>query len=154
MKLLVAVDGSPASLRAVNMAIEFAGGRQSASVILLTVQNPTVLGPDTGLMLAAWTEEEEERAGEEALKEAVAKCQAAGIQFTTRNERGVPAGIQFTTRNERGVPAVMIDQVARQENVDHIIMGSRGLGSVRGLLVGSVATKVLHLVNVPVTIVK
>jgi nucleotide-binding universal stress UspA family protein len=140
MKLLVAVDGSPASLRAVNMAIEFAGGRQSASVILLTVQNPTVLGPDTGLMLAAWTEEEEERAGEEALKEAVAKCQAAGIQFTTRNERGVPA--------------VMIDQVARQENVDHIIMGSRGLGSVRGLLVGSVATKVLHLVNVPVTIVK
>jgi nucleotide-binding universal stress UspA family protein len=140
MKLLVAVDGSPASLRAVNMAIEFAGGRQPASVILLTVQNPTVLGPDTGLMLAAWTEEEEERAGEEALKEAVAKCQAAGIQFTTRNERGVPA--------------VMIDQVARQENVDHIIMGSRGLGSVRGLLVGSVATKVLHLVNVPVTIVK
>ena len=140
MKLLVAVDGSPASLRAVNMAIEFAGGRQSASVILLTVQNPTMLGPDTGLMLAAWTEEEEERAGEEALKEAVAKCQAAGIQFTTRNERGVPA--------------VMIDQVARQENVDHIIMGSRGLGSVRGLLVGSVATKVLHLVNVPVTIVK
>jgi nucleotide-binding universal stress UspA family protein len=140
MKLLVAVDGSPASLRAVNMAIEFAGGRQPASVILLTVQNPTMLGPDTGLMLAAWTEEEEERAGEEALKEAVAKCQAAGIQFTTRNERGVPA--------------VMIDQVARQENVDHIIMGSRGLGSVRGLLVGSVATKVLHLVNVPVTIVK
>ena len=140
MKLLVAVDGSPASLRAVNMAIEFAGGRQPASVILLTVQNPTMLGPDTGLMLAAWTEEEEERAGEEALKEAVAECQAAGIQFTTRNERGVPA--------------VMIDQVARQENVDHIIMGSRGLGSVRGLLVGSVATKVLHLVNVPVTIVK
>jgi nucleotide-binding universal stress UspA family protein len=140
MKLLVAVDGSPASLRAVNMAIEFAGGRQPASVILLTVPNPTMLGPDTGLMLAAWTEEEEERAGEEALKEAVAKCQAAGIQFTTRNERGVPA--------------VMIDQVARQENVDHIIMGSRGLGSVRGLLVGSVATKVLHLVNVPVTIVK
>ena len=140
MKLLVAVDGSPASLRAVNLAVEFARGRQPASVILLTVQNPAMLGPDIGLMAAAWAEDEEERAGEDALKEAVTACQAGGIQFTTQNERGAPAA--------------MIDQVARQENVDHIIMGSRGLGSVRGLLVGSVATKVLHLVDVPVTIVK
>ncbi len=91
-------------------------------------------------MLAAWTEEEEERAGEEALRDAIAACQAAGVHFTTRSERGVPA--------------VTIDEIARQEKVDHIVMGTRGLGSVRGLLVGSVATKVLHLVDVPVTLVK
>lgn len=140
MRLLVAVDGSPASLRAVNLAIGFARAQQRASIILLTVQNPTMLGPDTGLMLAAWTEEEEERAGEGALQEAVAACQAADVPFTARSERGAPAAT--------------IDQIAREENVDHIIMGTRGLGSVRGLLVGSVATKVLHLVDVPVTLVK
>jgi nucleotide-binding universal stress UspA family protein len=33
-------------------------------------------------------------------------------------------------------------------------MGTRGLGGVRGLLRGSVATHVLHLVDVPVTLVK
>ena len=32
-------------------------------------------------------------------------------------------------------------------------MGTRGLGSISGLLLGSVATKVLHLVKVPVTLV-
>lgn len=139
-KLLVAVDGSPASLRAVDFACEFAKGRPQASVTLLTVQNPAMLGPDTGLMLAAWTEEEEERAGEEALKDAIAACQAVGIHFTARSERGAPAA--------------MIDEIAREERADHIVMGTRGLGSVRGLLVGSVATKVLHLVDVPVTLVK
>ena len=140
MKFLVAVDGSPASLRAVNLAIEFTTVRQQASMILLNVQNLTMLGPGIGIMTAAWIEEEEERTGEEALKGPVAACQAAGVLFTARCERGAPAAT--------------IDQIARKENVDHIIMGTRGLGSIRGLLVGSVATQVLHLVDVPVTLVK
>jgi nucleotide-binding universal stress UspA family protein len=33
-------------------------------------------------------------------------------------------------------------------------MGTRGLGRVSGLLLGSVATKVLHLTKVPVTLAK
>jgi nucleotide-binding universal stress UspA family protein len=42
---------------------------------------------------------------------------------------------------------------------DQIIMGTRGLGAggvaaISGLLLGSIATKVLHLVDVPVTLVK
>lgn len=139
MKFLVAVDGSPASLRAVNLAIEFATGRD-ASLILLNVQNLVMLGPSTGLMAAAWIEEEEEGAGKEALKSAVAACQAAGVPFTARSERGAPAAT--------------IDQITREESIDHIVMGTRGLGSIRGLLVGSVATQVLHLVEVPVTLVK
>jgi nucleotide-binding universal stress UspA family protein len=131
MKFLVAVDGSPASLRAVNLPIKFTMERQQASMILLNVQNLAMLGltEGAGIMLAAWIEEEEERAGEEALKGAVATCQAAGVMFTARSEKGAPAAT--------------IDQIAREENVDHIIMGTRGLGSIRGLLVGSVATQVL-----------
>jgi nucleotide-binding universal stress UspA family protein len=139
MKFLVAVDGSPASLRAVHLAIEFAI-RRDASLILLNVQNLVMLGPGTELMGTAWIEGESASACEDALRAAVATCQAAGVPFTTMSERGIPAAT--------------IDQITRDENVDHIIMGTRGLGSVRGLLVGSVATQVLHLVEVPVTLVK
>jgi nucleotide-binding universal stress UspA family protein len=142
MKLLVPVDGSPAALRALKLAIEWARDRQQCSIILLNVQNLAMLNLSeaAGIMATAWIEEEEERAAEEALKSAVAACQAAGVPFTVRSERGGPAAI--------------IDRIAREEKVDHIIMGTRGLGSIRGLLLGSVATQVLHLVDVPVTLVK
>jgi nucleotide-binding universal stress UspA family protein len=139
MKFLVAVDGSPASLRAVHLAIEFAI-RRDASLILLNVQNMVMLGPGTELMAAEWIEEETEGACEDALRSSVVACQAARVPFTVKRARGAPAAT--------------IDQITRQENVDHIIMGTRGLGSMRGLLVGSVATQVLHLVEVPVTLVK
>ena len=139
MKFLVAVDGSPASLRAVNLAIEFAT-RREASLILLNVQNLVMLGPGTGLMAAEWIEDEAVGAGEEALKSAIAACQASGVPFTARYERGEPAAT--------------IDQITREQSIDHIVMGTRGLGSIRGLLIGSVATRVLHLVEVPVTLVK
>ena len=91
-------------------------------------------------MAAAWVEEEEDCQGEEALKGAVAAC--------------VAAGVPFDVRNERGAPAETIDRIAREDKFDHVVMGTRGLGSIRGLLVGSVATQVLHLVHVPVTLVK
>jgi aryl-alcohol dehydrogenase-like predicted oxidoreductase len=36
-------------------------------------------------------------------------------------------------------------QVAREQGIEHIVMGTRGLGSIQGLLLGSVAIKVIHL---------
>ena len=33
-------------------------------------------------------------------------------------------------------------------------MGTRGLGAVANLMIGSVATKVIHMVDVPVTLIK
>jgi nucleotide-binding universal stress UspA family protein len=44
--------------------------------------------------------------------------------------------------------------VAREKSIDHIVMGARGLGSIQGLLLGSVATKVIHLAEVPITLIK
>jgi nucleotide-binding universal stress UspA family protein len=142
MKFLVPVDGSPASLRAVDLAVTLAKERQPGSITLLNVQNQAMLNlaEGSGLMAAAWLEEEEDRQGEEALKGAVTACAAAGVPFNVRNERGVPAE--------------MIDRIARDEKIDHVVMGTRGLGSIRGLLAGSVATEVLHLIAVPVTLVK
>jgi nucleotide-binding universal stress UspA family protein len=91
-------------------------------------------------LVSAWMEEEEERLGEDALRGAIAAC--------------ADAGVRFTVRNEKGGPAETIDRIAREEKIDHIVMGTRGLGSIRGLLAGSVANQVLHLAHVPVTLVK
>jgi nucleotide-binding universal stress UspA family protein len=142
-KILVPVDGSAASIRAVRLAIDHVKAmRAEANLILVNVQNFSMFGVPEGaeIMPGTWIAEKEESAAEEALKEAVEVCREAGIGYTTRAERG-------------GVAAT-IDRVAREERVQHIFMGTRGLGGVRGLLLGSVTSQVLHLVDVPTTLVK
>jgi nucleotide-binding universal stress UspA family protein len=143
MKILVPVDGSPASIRAVGLAIEHVKALSpAASLILVNVQNFSTLGLPEGteIMPSAWIQQKEESAASEALKGAVAACREAGTNYITRSERG-------------GVAAT-IDRVAREEQVQHIFMGTRGLGGVRGLLLGSVTTQLLHLIDVPITLVK
>jgi len=140
MKILVPVDGSPASIRAVKLAVDQVRTLPEASLVLVNVQNFSGLSLPEQIMPSAWIQREEQRAADEALKDAVTTCREAGISYVTRTERG-------------GV-APTIDRVARDEHVQHIFMGTRGLGGVRGLLLGSVATQLLHLVDVPVTFVK
>jgi nucleotide-binding universal stress UspA family protein len=142
MKILVPLDGSPASIRAVRLAIEQVKAHAGASLIIVNVQNAATLGLTSGseIMPSAWIEQQGEKAATEALQEAVTTCREAGVSYVTRSKRGAIAAT--------------IDQVAREERVAHIIMGTRGLGGVRGLLLGSVGTQLLHLTAVPVTFVK
>ncbi|MFL6719096.1 MAG: universal stress protein, partial [Burkholderiaceae bacterium] len=42
----------------------------------------------------------------------------------------------------------------REHGCDEIVIGSRGLGTIGSLLVGSVASKIIHLSEVPVVLVK
>jgi nucleotide-binding universal stress UspA family protein len=53
-----------------------------------------------------------------------------------------------------GQPAQVIAHQAQELQVDLVLMGSHGRGAVSGALLGSVATKVLHLCERPVLLVK
>lgn len=63
-------------------------------------------------------------------------------------------GVEFQCYLREGEPAAVIASFARRTRCTEIIMGTRGLGRVSGLVLGSVATKVIHLTSVPVTLVK
>jgi nucleotide-binding universal stress UspA family protein len=52
-----------------------------------------------------------------------------------------------------GEPGETIAKVARQKHCGEIVLGSRGLGNLKGLILGSVTTKVIHAARVPVTVV-
>jgi nucleotide-binding universal stress UspA family protein len=138
-KILVPVDGSPASLRALDFAIKMTDQNPDTSLVLLNVQNVSAMDMAGAAMGSDW-QEAVSLASAKALKEAVGKAEAAGI------------GFKSIVRT--GQTAETIAQAAHDEGVGHIVMGTRGLGSIQGLLLGSVAMKVIHLAQVPITLLK
>ncbi|MFA4885746.1 MAG: universal stress protein [Desulfotomaculaceae bacterium] len=53
-----------------------------------------------------------------------------------------------------GNPAQDVVDFAREEGFDQIVVGSRGMGSLKGIVLGSVSSKIVHLAGCPVTVVK
>jgi nucleotide-binding universal stress UspA family protein len=64
------------------------------------------------------------------------------------------AGIAHQSHFKLGDAAEAIAEAARSHGCDAIVMGTRGLGAITGWVLGSVARKVLHLTDLPVTLVK
>ena len=141
-KILIPVDGSPASLRAVDFAIEMVAQDPSTSLVLLHVQNTRAieLAGASEAMDTEWLREAGSLASAKALKDAIGKCEHAGVAS------------EALVRT--GQIAEAVGQVAREEKVKHIVMGTRGLGGIQGLLLGSVAMQVIHLAEVPITLIK
>lgn len=139
-KLLLPMDGSPAALRAARFAAALAPQVSDLEVHLLNVQEPV----DAWEVRRFLSEEEiaamQKQRGEEALAEALAILREAGVAVVAHLEAGDVA--QTIAR--------MVGELACRQ----VVMGTHGHGAMGGLLMGSVSTKVLHLVQVPVTLVK
>jgi len=139
-RVLVPVDGSENSRRAVEFLIKFAMGRAAPQIHLLNVQPPIMSGDVYPSVTSEMVNAIHRTAGEEALKAASTLLDASKMTYSTR--------ILF------GDPAELIARFAREQGCDGIVMGTRGMGAVRNLVLGSVATKIVHLADVPVTLVK
>lgn len=141
LKLLVATDGSDNANRVTDHVIKQAGRyREPVEVHLLNVQLP-LAGVNVKLFISredlnAYYRDE----GMAALKIAREKLDAAGIK------NAFHIGV--------GDPAEVIVQYAEDKQCEQIVMGTRGLGTVSNLVLGSVATKAIHLAKVPVLLVK
>jgi len=141
MKILLPVDGSECSLRAVDHLITHAGWfRDVPEIHLLHVHAPIPIGRVQAHIgketLHAYYLEE----GQEHLVEAQKKLDAAGRFHTTHMHVGQPAEV--------------IARLAEELGCDLIVMGAHGMGALAGLVMGSVATRILHLAPCPVLLVK
>jgi nucleotide-binding universal stress UspA family protein len=139
-KVLVPVDGSVNSLHAVDFVIKAIAEGRSMEVHLLNVQPQIVSGHARMYLKKELIDEYSQEEAEKALKPAKEKLDQAGIKYTASHLVG-------------NAPEI-IGKYVKSKGIEHVVMGTRGFGSVQGLLLGSVATKVLHLVDVPVTLVK
>lgn len=140
MKILVAVDGSEISLRAVKFVISLNRElAKPARVTLLAVDPPPFPGVES-------------RIGSEATRqlhdESLERCLKDARRSLSR------AKLELIERGEVGDIAETILAVARKDKADLIVLGSHGRGAVKGILLGSVSSKVIAQGDIPVTIVR
>ena len=134
-KIVVGVDGSEGSQKALQWAIEEAG-RRDATVEALHAWEP---GLTAGLYSGAvFTEESVQEAGEKVLDDTIAAADPAG---STKVER----------RCVTAQPAAALIEAAK--DADLLVVGSRGLGGFYRLLIGSVSSPVAHHAPCPVVVV-
>ncbi len=139
-RALVAVDGSAAAQRAVRHVITLLDLYPALEVVLLSVQ-PAV---------ETWRGHRVRKA--EAF-EAMEKSHD-GDPVQRDRQALEAAGALVTPVIEIGPPAATIARVAREQGCGAIVMGTRGLGAISSVLLGSVSSQVLELTDLPVTLVK
>lgn len=142
-ELLVPYDGSVSSYRAIQHVIEICQEIEPAQVDLLNVQE--ALGWREVLF--------EDRPSE--MRELEELRLARGTELLqTACDMLREAGIAHTCEVVVGEPAPAIGEHANHHRYDLIVMGTRGMGALGNLTMGSVATKVIRLADTPVTLVK
>lgn len=152
-KILVPLDGSEHSLRALDVAIQTAkkfGGKitlihaYSVAVRPVIMPEPTTLTPP---MIPVMTPTEVSRVAEAARK--------AGGNILADGEQRVKAeGVQVETLLKEGHTVQEIVKAAREGRFDLIVMGGRGISKIQEILLGSVSDGVIRNAPCPVLVVK
>jgi nucleotide-binding universal stress UspA family protein len=138
MRILIAVDGSKPSLKAVQLLLDHCDWyRENPQVELVTVHLPV---PHVARLPKAQLERYYAEEGQQMLAAAKKKLDAAGIAYK--------AHVLV------GPVAEAIVRHAKDKRCDLIYIGTRGMSELGKALVGSTATKVLHISDTPVLLVK
>jgi nucleotide-binding universal stress UspA family protein len=141
LKLLIAVDGSDHSRRAIDAAARLAAQVQEVQVLILNVGDGAVFYGEMAPLDYDALEHARQQLQRQLLDEAEAHARASGLQHVS-------------TLAALGVTATEIARVAEEQGVDQIVMGTHGKGALGSLFLGSTAQRVVHLSTVPVLLVK
>lgn len=137
--VLAATDGSEDATLAVRVAADLSNRNGPALHVVHTWRRPTFLGLplEKAAEGSSYAREEAER----LLEEQAEQARAAG---------GTVAGVHL----REGRPAEEIFELARELGVGLVVVGSRGLGAVKRLIVGSVSEGVVDLAPCPTLVVR
>lgn len=140
MRIVIAVDGSPAANKAARAATRLiASLKQPPKVVVLAIDPPlsnavaVALGPDS-----------------------LARYHADTFRTALRGPGASlrRVGIGYEEKTMVGDPATSIARFCKTEKADLLVMGSHGRGAVKSLFLGSVAMKVLTNTTTPIMIVR
>ena len=138
-KILAAVDGSDNSFRALDHAIFLAKKAEVHLTAMHIVENPPTVYVES----------------QKLLNELLTKYKAESAKVLDRCKQAAEkSGVNIETVLAEGDAATNIVGYAQREGFDLVVIGSRGLGKFKEMVLGSTSSKVLHHTKSAVLIVR
>lgn len=145
-RILVGVDGSESAMRAVDYAAKLAASTQSDLVLLTVSSLPFILDDELKAYAHA------EHLYKDDLPRLLVDPRPPALEAARARATAMGAE-RVETIAVGGDPAAEIISAAERNGSDLIVVGRRGMGSLSRLIFGSVAQKIVHLTDKPVTVV-
>lgn len=134
-KILVPIDGSKASIKALDRALILAGFTNAEVTILHVIPHIPKGGPRTN------------RIDKQIVIEG--KVLLDKVKKRSKNKN-----IKLKTKLVRGSPSLETVKTARNGKFDHIVMSTTGTGSTEKEMLGSVSNYVVHKSKIPIFLIK
>ncbi|AOZ93569.1 universal stress protein [Paenibacillus crassostreae] len=139
--ILVAYDGSKASKKALDHAIALTQAEPNAKITVIHVFGfPRAYFGEAYAAIPSTVTKDYYDLSEQTVQEAKDTLQAAGVSGTVEMIQGAPADVVL--------------EYSKKNQCDVIVIGSRGLGTIRSYVLGSVSHNVVQQARVPVLVVK
>lgn len=141
MKVIIGVDSSTYSDAAIRYVSE-AAWPKGTSFLVVSAVAPVFIAPGEALAPQAIANfiEQQEQFHKQVAESAAARLREAG---------GVARGVM-----KRGDPRIVLEEAARSEHADLVVVGSHGRSGIKKLFLGSVAAHVVTHAPCPVLVVK
>jgi nucleotide-binding universal stress UspA family protein len=140
-KILIAVDGSEHANRAIEAVATMSKSSVDVQATLLCVSPPMMAYDGYTANTMEQIETQQKKQQDDTLREAEAHAKAHGLKVGE-------------SLRAKGLEVDEIIRAATELAVDQIAIGTRGMSSLGSLILGSVAQRVVHLLPVPVLLVK
>ncbi|WP_027718066.1 universal stress protein [Desulfovirgula thermocuniculi] len=140
--ILVPVDGSEHSQRALDRATELAKITGAKLVVFHALHIPSTLHSLSHVAEETYNfiRQQVQNTGEKIIKEAMEKCSRNGVSAEGKLVWGDPA-YEITREEQEG-------------NYDLIVIGGRGMGEIKGWVLGSISRRVVRYAKCPVLVIK
>lgn len=137
-RVLVALDGSSNSKRALDMALRIAlpSGASVTGIVSVKIRPRSEVSP------AKSADRDDYEAAESIMKKAAAEAARHGVKFAPKIKEG-----------DTGYNIVKVAH-SKSQPCDMVVIGSRGHGSLKQAFFGSTSNHVVHSSSIPVLVVK
>lgn len=141
IKVLIAVDGSAPSNRAIEAVARLAELSGPVNVVLVHVRERVSVLAGLSSAMRGQLEQAHQREQDKLIAAALDHARGCGLAVGS-------------TRRAEGSAAPEIVAAAAECGADRIVLGTRGMGAIGNLFMGSIAQRVVQLADVPVLLVK